>query len=397
MGTVTAVDVPRKSLWTPTAVAHAAFIPTGIVTVLLGPVLPSLSARWSLSDAQAGEFFTAQFLASTVGVALSGALVPRFGYKAVMVLGLLFMAGGVGTLPLGSRWLGMIAVAGYGLGLGLVIPACNLLVAELNPTKRTAAVSLLNFSWSVGAVACPFLLTPFQRKASIIPFFYVLAAFVLVVAAAIARVSFPPTRGSASAETKKPLLAMLQTPVALALAVLFFVYVGTENAMGGWLASYAKRLSATRGTVWVTVPSFFYAGLLANRALAPIFLRRVTEIALARTSMGVALLGLVTLLSAHSMAVVIVSAAVIGLGLATIYPITIALLSSSFGAGATRVGSVMFMMASFGAACMPWMVGVMSTHTHSLKVGLAIPLAACVLMLALYFRDWSKEALDIGL
>ncbi len=39
----------------------------------------------------------------------------------------------------------------------------------------------------------------------------------------------------------------------------------------------------------------------------------------------------------------------------------------------------------------------MSTHTHSLKVGLAIPLAACVLMLALYFRDWSKEALYIGL
>jgi fucose permease len=90
------------------------------------------------------------------------------------------------------------------------------------------------------------------------------------------------------------------------------------------------------------------------------------------------------------MAVIIISAAVIGLGLATIYPITIALLSSSFGAGANRVGSVMFMMASFGAACMPWMVGVTSTHMQSLKVGLAIPLAGCALMLGLYFRDWSR-------
>lgn len=392
MGSVSAVDVPPKSLWTPTAVAHAAFVPTGIVTVLLGPVLPSLSARWSLNDAQAGEFFTAQFLASTLGVALSGALVPRLGYKAVIVLGLLFMAGGVGTLPMGSRLLGMAAVAAYGLGLGLTIPACNLLVAELNPGKRAAAVSLLNFSWSVGAVACPFLLTPFQRRASISPFFDLLAGFVLLVAAWIARVSFPPARKSedASAGATKPLLAMLQTPVAIVLALLFFVYVGTENAMGGWLASYAKRLSGSGGTIWVTVPSFFYAGLLANRALAPVFLRRVTEIWLARTSMGIALLGLVTLLSAHSMLVIIVSAAIIGLGLATIYPITIALLSSSFGAGATRVGSVMFMMASFGAACMPWMVGVTSTHMQSLKVGLAIPLAGCVLMLGLYFRDWSR-------
>jgi fucose permease len=264
----------------------------------------------------------------------------------------------------------------------------------LNPGKRAAAVSLLNFSWSVGAVACPFLLAPFQRRASITPFFYVLAGFAVLVATLIARVPFPPPGKSAdaTAETRQPLLAMLQTPVAMVLALLFFVYVGTENAMGGWLASYAKRLSTSGGTIWVTVPSFFYAGLLANRALAPVFLRRVSEIWLARMSMSIALFGLMTLLSARSMAVIIVSAAVIGLGLATIYPITIALLSSSFGVGAARVGSVMFMMASFGAACMPWMVGVTSTHMHSLKVGLAIPLAGCVLMLGLYFRDWSKPA-----
>ena len=393
MGSVIAVDVPRKPLWTPTAGAHAAFVPTGIVTVLLGPILPALSARWSLSDAQAGEFFTAEFLASTLGVVLSGALVPRLGYKSVIALGLIFMAAGVGVLPMGSRLLGMAAVAGYGLGLGLTIPACNLLVAELNPGKRAAAVSLLNFSWTVGAVACPFLFTPFQRRAMISPFFYVLAGFVLLIALLIARVPFPPPSRSedASSQPTKPLLAMLQTPVALVLAVLFFVYVGTENAMGGWLASYAKRLSGSGGTVWVTVPSFFYAGLLANRALAPFFLRRVSEIWLARISMGIALLGLVTLLSARSMPVIIVSAAVIGLGLATIYPITIALLSSSFGAAANRVGSVMFMMASFGAACMPWMVGVTSTHMQSLKIGLTIPLGACALMLGLFFRDWNAK------
>ena len=112
----------RQPFLTPTAVAHAAFIPTGIVTVLLGPVLPSLSARWALTDAQAGELFTAQFLASTIGVASSGALVPRLGYKVVIVLGLIFMAIGVGALPIGSRLMGTAAVACYGVGLGLTSP-----------------------------------------------------------------------------------------------------------------------------------------------------------------------------------------------------------------------------------------------------------------------------------
>jgi len=87
---------------------------------------------------------------------------------------------------------------------------------------------------------------------------------------------------------------------------------------------------------------------------------------------------------------VLVFATIIGLGLAAIYPITISLLTNCFGPMAARVGSVMFMLASFGAASMPWLVGVLSTEEASLKVGLAVPLAGSALMLALYLRDWNK-------
>jgi len=177
---------------------------------------------------------------------------------------------------------------------------------------------------------------------------------------------------------------------AIVLGTLFFVYVGTENAIGGWLASYAKRLVDQPGTIWVTTPSYFYGGLLTGRALAPVFLRSIPEVRLVRLSVTTALLGLVLLLASHSMAPVLASAAIIGLGLAAIYPITISLLTNCFGSMATRVGSVMFMLASFGAACMPWLVGVTSTETSSLKFGLLIPLLGCVLMLVLYLRDWDK-------
>ena len=386
------VAAPRNSSFAPTAVAHAAFVPTGIVTVLLGPVLPALSARWALTDEQAGEFFTAQFLASTIGVALSGVLVPRVGYRTVMILGMVFMAGGVGFLPLGSHLVGLGAVACYGIGLGLTIPTCNLLVAEVNPRTRASALSLLNFSWTVGAVACPFLLAPFQRTGRISTFFLVLAAFVFLVAISLAWGKLPPAvaKNKTSSESSTPLLRLLGKPTAMVLGTLFFVYVGTENAVGGWLASYAKRLVDQPGTVWVTTPSYFYGGLLAGRALAPIFLRSVSELRLVRLSVATALLGLILLLASHSMAFVLGFAAIIGLGLAAIYPVTISLLTNCFGPMAARVGSVMFMLASFGAACMPWLVGVLSTEEASLKIGLAVPLAGCALMLGLYLRDWDK-------
>ena len=61
--------------------AHATFVPIGIVTVLLGPLLPMLSARWSLNYSQAGSLFTAQFLGSTVGVFVSGVIVSRWGFR----------------------------------------------------------------------------------------------------------------------------------------------------------------------------------------------------------------------------------------------------------------------------------------------------------------------------
>ena len=48
-----------------TFAAYACFVPIGIANVLLGPLLPTLSARWSLNYSQAGALFTVQYLAST--------------------------------------------------------------------------------------------------------------------------------------------------------------------------------------------------------------------------------------------------------------------------------------------------------------------------------------------
>jgi hypothetical protein len=39
---------------------------------------------------------------------------------------------------------------------------------------------------------------------------------------------------------------------------------------------------------------------------------------------------------------------------------------------------------------MPWLVGVLSTEEASLKIGLAVPLCGCALMLVLYLRDWNQ-------
>ena len=383
-------DVARRPLLTPTAIANVAFVPTGIVTVLLGPILPTLAARWSLNDTQSGGLFFAQFVASTGGVVLSGTLVPRLGHRLVLVLGLIFMAAGVSTLLLGSWVWGMVSVAGFGFGQGLVVPTGNLLVAEVNPETKASALTLVNFSWSVGAVACPFLLAPFQRTQRTGTFLWVLGAGLLLVAGALSRIALPPLSRSRedSSTSGQSLGRLMSTPAAIALAVLFFTYVGTETAVGGWLASYAKRIVQGAGTIWVTTPSFFYGGLLAGRIFVPVLLRRMPELKLARMSMLLALVGVSGLLASPSVTGVMVGAAAVGVGLSPVYPIVIALLSHCFGAAAARVGSVMFALAGLGAGCGPLIVGFTSTQMSSLKLGLTVPLLGCAVVLGFLLRRW---------
>ena len=394
-----------------TATAHAAFVPVGIVTVLLGPMLPWLSARWGLNYSQAGSLFTDQFAASTLGVALSGLLASRRGYRFAINVGLLLMAGAVAVLPFGSRLVGWTCVAVYGFGFGVSIPAANLLVAEVNPERQSAALNLLNFSWSVGAVACPFLVAAAIRIKKLPLFLGLLGACMLVVVAGIgatmSRIAEPAADNTKKAPSSDPgprniLLQKLWSflnqcrtdHLFQVLCPLFFLYVGVENAVGGWVASYAKSLNKGSAALAVMTSSFFYAALMLGRWLAPLFLRTIADFKLARAGILLACLGVVGLVSTSTLPGIMVSAAVTGFGLSSVYPITVALLSRQFGAAASRVGSTMFVMASLGGASLPWLVGYCSTLFGAVRAGLLVPLAAAALMLALYFAKWKPYAIE---
>src|SRR5271169_6750529 len=95
---MSSIETPGKTLWRErkaSAAIHAAFVLTGVITVLLGPVLPVLIVRWSLSDQRAGLFFTLQFCGNLAGIASMGALISRRGYRLAIPLGFGFMAAGV--------------------------------------------------------------------------------------------------------------------------------------------------------------------------------------------------------------------------------------------------------------------------------------------------------------
>jgi len=369
-----------------------AFLPTGILTTLLGPMLPILIARWAMNDTQAGNLFLVQFLASLAGVQLSGVLLARFGFRPAFLSGLLLMACGVATLYMGSLWLGLASVAAYGLGLGLIIPADNLLIAEISSgsglSSRAGAVSLLNFFWGVGAVFCS-LMVAWTAAHKLLPFFLgSVALFLVLLAFAMRNLPFPAAEKSAGSSASSSWREMAKSPVIWLFAAVFFLYPGAETAVGGWIGSYVSRLGSRGAAMASMMPAFFWSALTVGRALGTVFLRHFSERRVLRGGYAAGAAGIALMLWVPTLPGVIGGALITGLSFATMYPIAVARLSQRFGVAARSIGSVMFSLAAVGPAVIPWMVGVISHATGSLRAGLLLPLGATVILFLIHLFEW---------
>ena len=369
-----------------------AFLPTGILTTVLGPMLPILIARWAMNDTQAGNLFLVQFLASLGGVQVSGVLLARWGFRPAFLAGLLLMACGVATIYMGSLWLGLASVAAYGLGLGLIVPSDNLLIAEIGsgtgsgPSSRAGAVSLLNFFWGVGAVFCS-LMVAWTAAHKLLPFFLgSVALFLVLLALAMRNLPFPAAETSAESPISWRELA--KSPTIWLFAAVFFLYPGAETAVGGWIGSYVSRLGSRGAAIASMMPAFFWSALTVGRALGTAFLRYFPERRVLRAGYPSGAAGIALMLGAPTLPGVIGGALITGLSFATLYPITVARLSQRFGVAARSIGAVMFSLAALGPAVIPWMVGVISHATGSLRAGLLLPLGATVVLFLIHLFEW---------
>jgi MFS transporter, FHS family, glucose/mannose:H+ symporter len=363
------------------ALLFTGFMLLGIPTVIIGPILPLFISRWSLNDSQAGLFFTVQFTAALCGTGITTALTHRYGYRPGLAIGYLLTGVGLALLNAPSHALALVATACFGLGYGIATPPSNLSAAEAGGERSAGLVSLLNFAWGVGAVACSPLILLALRHGFLSASLYAVAFCALILGALFLFVSFPADKHASAAESGSSPAPIPALAITVGVAILFFVYVGTETGVGGWAAEYLKRLAGHGSSLATIAPMFFYSGLTIGRGLASFALRLVREGYVVLGALGLTILGIAVVIAAASPPVAIVGLAIAGFGCASIYPIYIAWFSKWYGASARRLGGVVFSMASLGGSVMPWVVGLVSTEVGSLRIGLLVPMAGCFIML----------------
>jgi FHS family glucose/mannose:H+ symporter-like MFS transporter len=378
-----------------TIVLHAGFIVAGMVTTLLGPILPALTTRWGMSDVVAGGLFTAQFLGSMSATLVAPAIAARIGARGALALGFSFLAAGTFTIGVAPHAIGVAATVTYGLGLGLVLPLTNIAIAATHPDRAASALSLVNVSWGIGAVIWPIAVRTLGTADSVAAPLAVLAV-ACVIMGFVCRLGIPAILLTVKSGGQGP---SLSTPVATPgnsalvwraalFGTLIFLYVGTENAVAGWVAEFARRIVSGASTTWALAPTAFWAAITTGRLLASVALRRVSESALIRTGLALATAGVLAITFAASTPKgVIAGAAAAGLGLAAIFPLLWALVTRSISAAAPAAAGPLYASGGFGGAILPWAVGAVSSAVGDLRAGLAVPLSA---LLVLLICSWMK-------
>ena len=360
----------------------AGFVLNGIVISFIGPILPVFMAKWGLDDGRAGLFSLVQFSGSFTGVLLSSALVSAKGFKPAITLGLAMMGLGFALLNAPTFALALAASGIYGLGYGFATPGTNLWVGETYGERRASALNIMNLAWGAGAISSSPLAMLTVRTSHVTPLLYVVGAICAALALVLSRMPFgkPPHESDSDPGATK--VEPAGSGVAVMLGILFFVYVGTEVGTSYWATTHAQRAATWSSNAWTLAPMFFFAGLLGGRGAAAAILLRWKEVTVAVGGLLLAAAGELIFLAARSPVALFGGAFLAGLGLAGLFPIFIAWLSKWFGARARKVGGVMFALAAGGSALVPPLEGVVSRYSGSLRIGLLVPLAGCVAMLA---------------
>lgn len=281
--TMTSTDSVDASGWKTLFGSALGYAMDGFDLLILGFMLPAISADLKLSPAQAGSLVTWTLVGAVFGGVLFGMLADRYGRVRVLTWTIVLFAGFTGLCAVANGYNELLVyrtIAGIGLGGEFGIGMA--LAAEAWPARHRARVSsYVALGWQCGVLGAA-LLTPL-----LLPLIGWRGMFVVGIAPALAawviRSSlhepeiFVRTTGRLTSLRqalgllfKDPLTAKASIGIAVLCAVQNFGYYGIMIWMPGFLAK-ELGFNLTRSALWTAVTvlgmmvGIFVFGQLADR------------------------------------------------------------------------------------------------------------------------------------
>src|SRR5690348_399356 len=354
--------------------ANACMFVFGVVLLLMGSLLPSLEVNY-VQAGSLGSFPLAGILAATI---LVGPVLDTVGAKPVLAVALAMVACAVGLMPSLHTYAALaIAALVYGFGGGVLNTATNALVADLSASGRGAALNLLGFSFSLGALAAPLLMSTVGGKFGTASVLHILAIItaVILVPVLVFRFPAPIPRGGTGTRLGE-LLRVLNHPMVWLFGALLFFESGSENSMFVWAGKIVAGTfhSGPEHANWALVG--LSAAIGAGRLGAAFLLRLLGNRRTILLSTAIAVTGAMVVYTSRAFTVAVLGMVIIGLGLAAIYPTGLGIAGDRFPRQTGTVFGAIMAVSLVGGTAGPSICG--SLAATGLRNILWVPMVAAV-------------------
>ncbi len=329
----------------------------GIVLFLMGTLLPTLQ----ISNAHAGSLGSVPLIGILIATVLVGPVLDMHGAKRMLILALLLIAGSIALIPSLRSYRELeICCLAYGFGGGVLNTATNVLIADLNVESRTKALNVLGFFFSAGAVLGPLLMSIGGGDVSAALVLRILAGLTAGVLVPVAVFRFPPPL-RAGIELRA-LFSVLNQPAVWLFGVLLIFESGSENCMFVWsgkVVAEALHVTPAQGSLALVGLG---AALGVGRLAAVLWLRLFGNYGTIYLSISLVLTGIVIALAGRSLTTMIVSMAVIGLGISAVFPTILGIAGDRFSRETGTVFGAIIALGLLGGATGPVLGGYAASH-----------------------------------
>ncbi|HEY5005237.1 MAG TPA: MFS transporter [Ktedonobacteraceae bacterium] len=344
------------------------FALVGLSVGIGGVILKSLSTYYHVGDAVLGTLFVVLYLSYSLSSFFCGPLAERLSLRWLLVVGTaLFLFSMLGFILQVPFALLEVSYACMGLGTGIVETGFNIFISAI--PRRTSLLNYLHAFFGVGTIFGPLLATGILALLWGWNIIYVVLAILILLqlGGIVLFLGVPAAEKGPSQEqasTQRPAFREALTQRLVWLTALFLlVYSGVEICAGSWGYTYLVDTHVLGPLAAGWVVSGFGIGLTLGRfVIQPLAERKgISVTTLMYMLIGGAILSLLITWLIPFGLLTGIGFCLLGLSLAPIYPLTIALVPKIVPERLvpSAIG-VLVSVSISGLAVLPWLAGVLA-------------------------------------
>ena len=356
------------------------FAVNGLYAMILGSLLPLISAEYQLSDTVSGALISAHQTGNLISGFIAGILPLYLGRKKSIIFLCSFVVMGFSIMILtGNPVLLILGFLFTGLSRGSISNFNNSAVNEIS-NSSPVALNILHSIFAIGALLSPILVIVSTNIAG--DQGWKIAASVIIILAILSIILFSRMKiENNRKETNKVKISyeFLKNKDFQIISGILFFYLCAEATINGWMVKYFIDSDIMTIEYAQMLASLLWVVILVGRLTCAFYGNRISKKALLLSmSCGTTAFYLL-LLSTTNLRVITIAIMGLGFSMAGIYATTVSTAGSVIKSYPMAMG-VLLVLGGIGAIIMPVITGALS-DAFGIFAGMAAIAVANALMI----------------